>query len=70
MLKHQNSVELLSRSDGKFSILSKIELIGLSREFYFKEIYDTNDFEVSKMGRLIEWEQVKNFLKTLDFYFM
>ena len=29
---------------------------GLSREFYFKEVNDTNDFEVSKLGRTIEWE--------------
>ena len=29
---------------------------GLSREFYFKEVNDTNYFEVPKMGRTIEWE--------------
>jgi len=29
---------------------------GLSREFYFKEVNDTNDFEASKQGRTIEWE--------------
>jgi len=28
----------------------------LSREFYFKEVNDTNDFEAQKMGRTIEWE--------------
>ena len=29
---------------------------GLSREFYFKEVNVTNDFEASKFGRTIEWE--------------
>jgi hypothetical protein len=37
-------------------ISSKIELIGLSPKFYFKEVNDTNLFEASKFGGTIEWK--------------
>jgi len=53
-------MELLSGSDGKLLDFIKNGtnrfVTGLSREFYFKEVNDTNDFEAPKMGRIIEWE--------------
>ena len=37
-----------------------MEVFGLSRVYHenypFKEVNDTNDFEVSKLGETIEWE--------------
>jgi len=51
---------LLSGSDGKLLYFIKNGtrrfVTGLSREFYFKQINDTNHFEASKKGRTIEWE--------------
>ena len=42
-----------------------MEEIGLSRVCHrichFKEIHETNDFEVSKFGVTIEWEFIKKF---------
>tara|TARA_Y100001968_G_scaffold182521_1_gene167119 strand:- start:27 stop:140 length:114 start_codon:yes stop_codon:yes gene_type:complete len=37
-----------------------MEVFGLSRvchgNYPFEEVYDTNDFEASKLGGTIEWE--------------
>ena len=51
---------LLSGSDGKLLDFIKNGtnrfVTGLSRKFYFKEVNDTNDFEASKLGGIIERE--------------
>ena len=60
MILRANLLELLSGSDGKLPYFIKNGtsgfVTGLSREFYFKEVNDINDFEASKLGRTIEWE--------------
>ena len=60
MILRANLPELLSGSDGKLLYFIKngtnMFVTGLSREFYFKEVNDTNDFETSKLGGTIEWE--------------
>ena len=60
MILRVNLLELLSGSDGKLPYFIKNGtnrfVTGLSREFYFKEVNDNNDFEAQKMGRTIEWE--------------
>ena len=58
--KVQNQEVLLSGRDGQLPDFIKNGtnrfVTGLSREFYFKEVNDTNHFEASKQGRTIEWE--------------
>ena len=53
-------MELLSGSDGKLHYFIKNGtyrfVTGFSREFHFKEVNDSNDFEAPKMGGTIEWE--------------
>ena len=60
MILPVNPLELLSGSDGKLPdfIQNRTNrfVTGLSRKFYFKEVNDNNDFEVSKLGGTIEWE--------------
>ena len=60
MILQANLRELLSGSDGKLLDFIKNGInrfvTGLSRKFYTKEINDTNDFEVLKLGGFIEWE--------------
>ena len=60
MILQANLLELLSGSDGKLLFFIKKGtnrfVTGLSREFCFKEVNDTNDFEASKLGGTIEWE--------------
>ena len=59
MILQVNLLELLSGSDGKLHYFIKNGtyrfVTGLSREFHFKEVNDTNDFEAPKMGGTIEW---------------
>jgi hypothetical protein len=59
-------------SDGKLLYFIKNGInkfvTGLSRDFYFKEVNDTNAFEVSRIGRTIEWESFLKFLKNLKFF--
>ena len=50
----QQLVHLITKKNIKNGSLRFVT--GLSREFYFKEVNDTNDFEAPKMGRIIEWE--------------
>jgi len=47
---------------------SYVGLTGLSREVYFKEVNDINDFEELKMVRTIEWESALKFFKNLKFF--
>ena len=60
MILQANLLEQLSGSDGKLPYFIKNGtnwfVTGLSREFYLKEVNDTNDFEASKLGGTIEWE--------------
>ena len=60
MILQANLLEPLSGSDGKLPYFIKNGtsgfVTGLSRKFYFKEINDTNDIEVSELGGTIEWE--------------
>ena len=51
-------------------ISSKMELIGLLREVYCKEVNDTNDFEASILGRTIEWEKVNKFSKNFILFYV
>ena len=55
MILQANLLEPLSGSDGKLLYIIKNRtgrfVTGLSREFYFKEVNDSNDFEASKQGR-------------------
>ena len=59
-LKYQNWEVLSSGSDVKLPDFIKNGtnrfVTGLSRKFYFKEVNDTNGFEVSKLDGTIEWE--------------
>ena len=60
MILQVNLQERLSGSDGKLLDFIKNGtnrfVTGLSRKFYFIEVNDTNDFEVSKLCGTIEWE--------------
>ena len=58
MILPANLLEPLSGSDGKLPYFFKNGInrfvTGFLREIYFKEVNDTKDFEVPKMGRTIE----------------
>ena len=59
MILQANLLERLNGSDEKLPYFIKNGtnrfVTGLSPEFYFKEVNDINDFEASKLGKLIEW---------------
>ena len=60
MILQVNLLALLSGSDGKLLDFIKNGtyrfVTGLSLKIYFKEVNDTNNFEASKLGGIIEWE--------------